>query len=106
MLWFPRPEGELAPVHPITFHRVMELLPARAWQLAQEADGLKVLLSGARDAFSDETLVNALRQSLRDHGVVISTIEVQHVEAIPRGAAGKAPLIVANSARRRMEIGK
>jgi putative adenylate-forming enzyme len=96
VLWFPKPEGGLAPAHPITFHRVMELLPIRAWQIAQEADGLKVLLSGAREGFSDETLVNALRQALRDQGVVVPMIEVQHVEAIPRGAAGKAPLIRAN----------
>jgi hypothetical protein len=96
VLWFPKPEGGLAPAHPITFHRVMELLPVRAWQIAQEADGLRVLLSGARDGFSDESLVEALRQALRDHGVVAPMIEVQHVEAIPRGAAGKAPLIRAN----------
>jgi len=42
------------------------------------------------------TLVDALRQALRDHGVVAPTIEVQEVKAIPRGAAGKAPLIRAN----------
>ncbi len=96
VLWFPKPEGGLAPAHPITFHRVMELLPVRAWQIAQETDGLKVLLSGARDGFSDENLVSALRQALRDDGVVVAMIDVQHVEAIPRGAAGKAPLIRAN----------
>src|SRR5262245_56609377 len=96
VLWFPKPEGGLAPVHPITFHRVMELLPVRAWQIAQKADGLRVLLSGARDGFSDETLVDALAQALRDHGVVVPTIEVHQVEAMPRGAAGKAPLIRAN----------
>ncbi len=96
VLWFPKSEGGLAPVHPITFHRVMELLPIKGWQIAQEANGLKVLLSGARDGFSDETLVDALRQALRDHGVVVPTIGVQQVETIPRGAAGKAPLIRAN----------
>src|SRR5262245_53558905 len=96
VLWFPKPEGGLALVHPTTFHQVMELLPVRAWQIAQEADGLRVLLSGAREGFSDESLVDALRQALRDQGVVISNVEIQRVAAIPRSAAGKAPLIKAH----------
>lgn len=96
VLCFPQPEGGMAAVQPIAFHRVMDGLPVSAWQIVQEADGLKVLLSGARNGFSDETLRGALRQILRDHGVAESSIEVQQVETIPRGAAGKAPLIRAN----------
>jgi hypothetical protein len=83
----------------------MELLPIRAWQIAQETDGLKVLLSGARGGFSDEILVDALRQALRDHGLAISNVEVQRVAAIPRSAAGKAPLIKAHRASSRQAQG-
>lgn len=96
VLWFPKPEGGMVSVQPITFHRVMELLPIRAWQIVQEADGLKVLLSGARDTFSDLAVVEALRQVLGEQEVMIFKIDVQHVDVIPRGAAGKAPLIRAN----------
>ncbi len=96
VLWFPKPDGGRVAVQPITFHHVMELLPVSAWQIVQENDGLKVLLKGTHIGFSDEAVVEALRHVLREQGVMPSTIDVQHVEVIQRGAAGKAPLIRAN----------
>ena len=95
VLWFPQPEGGRVAVQPIAFHRVMDGLPVSAWQIVQEADGLKVLLSGVRDELSDETLADALRQVLQDHGAA-SRVKVERVTTIARTAAGKAPLIKAN----------
>lgn len=54
-------EGEVA-VHPITFHQILDGVSVGGWQVIQEADGLKVLLSGVGDQFVDETLVKKLRR--------------------------------------------
>jgi phenylacetate-CoA ligase len=88
-----RTGGEVA-VHPLVFYRVMETLPASGWQVVQERDGLRVLLSGGQEGLSEETLINALQQALVEQGVMVPLIHIQRVAAIPRNASGKAPLIV------------
>jgi len=64
--------------------------------LSREPSGLTVLLSGLRNGFSDAALVDSLRKELVAQGVVPPQVEVRRVEAIPRTALGKAPLIKAN----------
>jgi phenylacetate-coenzyme A ligase PaaK-like adenylate-forming protein len=86
--------GEVA-VHPITFHHVLDSLPVSGWQVVQEADGLRVLLSGARDGVKDTLIVDTLTRSLAAQNVVAPPISVQHVAAIPKNTTGKAPLIKA-----------
>lgn len=84
--------GEVA-VHPITFHHVLDSLPVSGWQVVQQADGLRVLLSGDTDGVNDSTLVNTLTRSLAAQNVGSQRISVQHVGTIPKNATGKAPLI-------------
>ena len=84
--------GEVA-VHPITFHRILDAVPASGWQVVQQADSLNILLSGVSDGFSEETMVGTLTQALAAQGASAPPVEVGWVSAIPRGAAGKAPLI-------------
>ena len=86
--------GEVA-VHPITFHHVLDSLPVSGWQVVQEVDGLRVLLSGGLNGANDSTLVDALTHGLAAQNVVVPPISVQHVNAIPKNATGKAPLIKA-----------
>jgi len=86
--------GEVA-VHPITFHHVLDSLPVSGWQVVQEADGLRVLLSGGLNGANHSTLVDALTHGLAAQNVVVPPISVQHVNAIPKNATGKAPLIKA-----------
>jgi len=86
--------GEVA-VHPITFHHVLDSLPVSGWQVVQEVDGLRLLLSGAPNGANDSLLVDALRSALAAQNVVVPRISVQHVNAIPKNATGKAPLIKA-----------
>lgn len=86
--------GEVA-VHPITFHHVLDYLPVSGWQVVQEADGLRVLLSGAPNGVKGSTLVDVLARSLGAQNVVALPIIVQHVDVIPKNATGKAPLIKA-----------
>lgn len=86
--------GEVS-VHPITFHHVLDSLPVSGWQVVQEADGLRVLLSGALHIVNDSTLVDALIGALTTQSVVALPISVQHVTSIPKNSTGKAPLIKA-----------
>ena len=86
--------GEVA-VHPITFHHVLDSLPVSGWQLVQEAEGLRVLLSGAPDGVQDTSIVDTLTRNLAAQNVVAPRISVKHVDAIPKNATGKAPLIKA-----------
>ena len=61
--------------------------------MVQESDGLHVLLRGVRGRFEDETLADELRRELAAQGAVVPPVWVRRVAAIPRSAAGKAPLI-------------
>lgn len=87
--------GEVV-LHPPVFHRVMDIIPSNGWQVVQEADRLIVLLSGVREDFADEALVNMLRQALQAQGAVVPLIMVKLVTSIPQTATGKAPLIKSN----------
>jgi hypothetical protein len=82
-------------VHPITFHHVLDSLPVSGWQVVQEADGVRVLLSGAANDVKDSTLVDALTRGLAAQHVAVPPISVHHLEVIPKNATGKAPLIKA-----------
>jgi len=95
VLHFPAVSGGQVAVHPLTFHRVLDTVPASGWQVVQEANGLNVLVSGASDHLVDEKLINAVRQALAAQGVSIPVVTVQHVVTIPKTTAGKAPLIQA-----------
>lgn len=90
--------GEVA-VHPITFHHILDSLPVSGWQVVQEADGLRVLLSGAAASVADDALVHRLTQRLANQGAQVPPIRVQHVATIPKNATGKAPLIKTNLPR-------
>lgn len=83
-------------VQPLVFNRVMDIVPASGWQVIQEADdSLTVLLSGVRDGLTDTALRDQLTQSLAQEQVQVSSIKIEHVAAIPKTAAGKAPLVKA-----------
>ncbi|MEO5951298.1 MAG: phenylacetate--CoA ligase family protein [Chloroflexia bacterium] len=87
--------GEQVTVQPIVFHRIMEAVMAAEWQVIQTEGGLEVLIGGAREGFSAEALAGELQHELSAQGVAQLPIKVMQVEAIPRNALGKAPLIKA-----------
>jgi putative adenylate-forming enzyme len=100
VLSLPSIVGGILTVRPLVFNRIMDTIPVSGWQIVQEADSLHVLLSGVRDGFTDEVLIDRLQQALTAQGVVVPPINVQRVAAIPRGATGKAPLIKSNLPRK------
>jgi phenylacetate-CoA ligase len=96
VLTFPCVAGGVVNVHPLVFSRIMDTLPVSGWQVVQDADRLRVLLSGVRGALEDEALADSLRQALTEQGALVPGVEVQRVTSIPKTAAGKAPLIKSN----------
>jgi len=104
-LYLPTVLGAKRAFQPLVFNRVLDILPASGWQVLQEADeGLAVLVSGERDGFADEELMDRLTQPLAEQGARVPSIWVQRVPAIPKSPAGKTPLIKAYRGEASREI--
>ena len=87
-------QPDVIAIHPNLFHGVLEAVPATGWQVVQDESGLCVLLTGIRDESMCKPLVTQLRQALAQQGALPGAIRVTMVDALPRGATGKAPLVV------------
>ena len=81
---------------PIVFHNLANSLPVGDWQVVQEVDGLKLLLSAARGALDKEAIADAIRRELARQGAVVPRVEVKEVVSIPQAASGKTPLVKSN----------
>jgi len=90
-LYFSSAEGRRVPVHWVALYHVMEPLPIKRWQIVQYPDRLVVLVAGAPVSLESRTIVEGLRREIAAHDAIAPAISVQHVEAIPHGATGKAP---------------
>jgi phenylacetate-CoA ligase len=95
LLRLPGRDGARRPVHPVVFHRALELVDAAGWQVRQDQDGLTVLVASPGPAFDAPALQRAVAAGLEDAQVTPLAIRVVVVDAIPTGAAGKRLLIVA-----------
>jgi len=95
LLQLPGRDGARRPVHPVVFHQALELVDAAGWQVRQDPDGLTVLVASPGPAFDAPAVQRAVAAGLADAQVAPLTIRVEVVDAIPAGAAGKRPLIVA-----------
>jgi putative adenylate-forming enzyme len=84
--------GGTVSVHPNTFHDVLDLVPARGWQVVAEPSQLRVLMAGLPTEYDRAGLVQKLNAALRARGTS-PRILVEDVHEIPRSALGKAPLI-------------
>ncbi|HXI27011.1 MAG TPA: AMP-binding protein, partial [Vicinamibacterales bacterium] len=91
-----RQAGRVA-VHPIVFHDIMDTVPASGWQIRQSGDRLTVSLVGLEDPSAADRLAAAIRRALELQGAAVATVTVAAVDALARGATGKAPLIVATA---------
>ena len=87
--------GDRVMVQPLVFNRVMDIVPVSGWQVIHEADdSLTILLNGVRGGLTDMALRDQLAASLAQEGVRVTAITIERVAAIPKTAAGKAPLIM------------
>jgi phenylacetate-CoA ligase len=98
VLHFPARAGGEVAMHPLVLYQAMKTVPVSGWQVVQEHDGLRILLSGVQAGWNEEPLLEALRQALSEQGAVVPPLCIQQVTAIPRNASGKAPLIVSHRA--------
>jgi phenylacetate-coenzyme A ligase PaaK-like adenylate-forming protein len=92
-LHFPSTDGKQVAIHPNLFHQVMDTVSVSGWQIIHHNDGLHVLLSGSNSTTDEERLVEDMSRALAKQWAVVPKIHVEHVDAIPRTANGKAPLI-------------
>lgn len=93
VLRLPGREGGTVAVHPNVFHDVIDLAPAAGWQVVYAPGRLQVLLAGRPDPALEQALPGALAQALLAQGAAPVPVEVRWVEALPKNALGKTPLI-------------
>lgn len=82
-----------ATVHPNVFHGVLETLPVAGWQVIAEGERLRVLLARPGPGLDQAAVPGTIASALARVGANNIPIEVEIVDAIPRTALGKAPLI-------------
>jgi len=96
ILSFPGAAGATVNVHPIVFHDLADALPVSGWQVVQEAEGLRLLVSGLHGALDKGALAEAMRKELARRGALVPRVEVEEVASIPQAASGKTPLVKSN----------
>lgn len=98
-LELPSPDGRTVPVHPVVFHQALDLLDAAGWQVRQQEDQLRVLVADPGPAFDPTATEREVQTALTAAGARTPAVHVSVVDAIPAGAAGKRPLVVAHPER-------
>ena len=94
-LVLPAQAGGTTRVHPVVFHQALELVDVGGWQVRQQPDGLTVLVMDPGRGFDADATAQAVRVALTRTGALAPMVRVTVVDAIPAGAAGKRPLVVA-----------
>jgi phenylacetate-coenzyme A ligase PaaK-like adenylate-forming protein len=92
VLTLPAVGGGTVAVHPVLFHQVLDLLPG--WRVRQDGGGLIVLLAAPGGGVDPGKVGEAVTAALRAAGAAVP-VHTRLVDAIPTGAAGKRPLVVA-----------
>jgi phenylacetate-coenzyme A ligase PaaK-like adenylate-forming protein len=95
VLLLPSVTGAATTVHPNVFHRVLEPLPVRQWQIEQVADALVLRLVPGTTPVDSETVAASLQRDLIAADAAPMQIRVERVDAIAKTTLGKAPLIKA-----------
>lgn len=97
ILVLPNGSGGSTRIHPVLFHRVLDLVDARAWQVRQRATGLGVLVAYPDQRFDAHAIERSLVAGLTDADASAASVRVSLVDEIPAGPAGKRPLVVAET---------
>lgn len=97
-LRFPDDRGGLIDVRPNVFHRVLETVDVRAWQVVHGEHGIRVLLAGAGPGVDGRGVEAAIRAALVSAHAVPPPIAIEHVGEIPKTRMGKTPLVVVDRA--------
>lgn len=95
MLVVPAARGGTLAIHPVVFHKTLDLLDAAGWQVRQEEGQLRVLIARPGSEFDPGATERAIKSGLTGAGASPQPVRVEVVDAIPAGAAGKRPLVIA-----------
>lgn len=95
VLELPASAGGKVRLQPIVFHRALDLLNARAWQVQQHRDGLRVLIQVPEVDIDRASLERSLAAAITAAGAAPCSVRVEMVQEIPAGPSGKRPLVVA-----------
>jgi hypothetical protein len=94
----PASAGGSIRIHPVVFHRVLDLLDAPAWQVRQHGPDITVLVASPGSQAELTATEEAVRTALAAAGARPRAVSLSVVDTIPAGAAGKRPLVVADKA--------
>jgi phenylacetate-coenzyme A ligase PaaK-like adenylate-forming protein len=89
------PRGTTVSIHPNVFHRVLEPLPVKQWQLEQTENALVLRIVPSGAPIVPASIASALSGALAESGALPVPIDVQLADAVVKTRLGKAPLIKA-----------
>jgi phenylacetate-CoA ligase len=90
-LTLPGRSGAPVRIHPVLFHRVLDLLDAVGWQVRHDPDRLHILVAHPGPGFDPDQTTTSLHSALSAAGARPIPVIVSVVDTIPAGAAGKRP---------------
>lgn len=93
ILTMPGASGGTVVIHPNVFHGPLERAPAAAWQVVLRDADLAILIERPGPAFDRAALAAEIAAALTGQGARPLPVVVEIVDAIPRSALGKAPLV-------------
>lgn len=82
-------------IHPNVFHNLLERLPVQAWQVLEEPDAIRILLSRPSGDIDVERLTSNVASALQQRGAVGRPVRIERVESVIKTTLGKAPLVKA-----------
>ncbi|MBI2849466.1 MAG: phenylacetate--CoA ligase family protein [Chloroflexi bacterium] len=86
--------GSIVSVQPNLFHDIMEMFPVGGWQVTQEqSNALKISILNPAPAFREDNLRELISTKLFKLGAVPTSVKVEYVTSLPKGALGKTYLV-------------
>jgi hypothetical protein len=90
----PRATGGTISIHPNVFHKVLEPLPIKQWQVQQTTDGIDVRLVRGNEPVDASAVAASIGRELAAAGAAQIQVRPQLVDKVVQTALGKAPLVM------------
>jgi putative adenylate-forming enzyme len=94
LLTLPRATGGTISIHPNVFHKVLEPLPIKQWQVQQTADGIDVRIVRGNEPVDASAVAASIGRELAAAGAAPIQVRPQLVDKVVQTALGKAPLVM------------
>jgi phenylacetate-coenzyme A ligase PaaK-like adenylate-forming protein len=93
VIHLPSRDGGTVSIHPNIFHDVLDRVAAGEWQIVEDAGGIRLLVARPGADFDGAAVLSEVAQALETTGANVGGLSWAEVDAIPRTASGKTPLI-------------